>query len=155
MQAKRQHRTLQAIAVFEAIKGVLTFLLLLGIFSLLHHDIRHIALNIIGHFGLEPTQHYPMIFLHWIDVVNDINKLQLFLLSCAYVSIRFFEAYGLWHEREWAEWLAALSGGIYMPFEAMHMWRAPSWSSILVFIFNALMVGFLVLQLWKKRQPTH
>lgn len=155
MSSKPQHRTMQAIAVFEAVKGVLAFLLTLGVFSLLHHNIRHIALNIIGHFGLEPTQHYPMIFLHWVDIVSDINKLQLFALACAYITLRFVESYGLWHERVWAEWLAALSGGIYMPFEAQHLWHIPSWSNILVFIFNALMVGYLTYQLWQQRKRAH
>lgn len=31
--------------------------------------------------------------------------------------MRFVEAYGLWRERRWANWLAAISEGIYLPVE--------------------------------------
>ncbi|MCZ7627423.1 MAG: DUF2127 domain-containing protein [Candidatus Methylomirabilis sp.] len=38
-------------------------------------------------------------------------------MAAGYASVRFVEAYGLWLERRWAEWFAAVSGGIYIPFE--------------------------------------
>ena len=38
-----------------------------------------------------------------------------------YAAVRFTEAYGLWLKRRWAEWLAALSGSIYIPFEILKL----------------------------------
>ena len=39
------------------------------------------------------------------------------MTALTYSAIRFTEAYGLWRERRWAEWLSAVSGAIYLPFE--------------------------------------
>jgi hypothetical protein len=38
-----------------------------------------------------------------------------------YVLVRFVEAYGLWHYKEWAKWVSALSGEIYIPFELLEL----------------------------------
>lgn len=152
MLPNRQHRALQTIALYEAAKGVLALLLVIGVFDLLHHDIRQLAHQIVGHYGWEVDGHYTSIFLHWVDVLSGINKVQFFSLACAYIALRFTEAYGLWHDRVWAEWLAAVSGGIYLPFEALHMWHAPSWSSILIFSFNVAMVAYLLLALRRTYQ---
>jgi uncharacterized membrane protein (DUF2068 family) len=40
--------------------------------------------------------------------------------------VRFIEAYGLWHRRRWAEWLALLSTGMYLPWELVEVIRRPS-----------------------------
>ena len=155
MQLNNTHKTLQAIAIYEAIKGVLVLLLIMGLVSLLHHDIRHVVLNIIGHFGLNAQAHYPSLVLHWADVLNDSNQQSLFLLGASYAALRLIESYGLWFGHVWAEWLAALSGSIYLPFEARHMWHVPSWSSLLIFFFNALMVTYLAYRLWSRQhRPT-
>ena len=155
MQLNNTHKTLQAIAIYEAIKGLLALLLIMGLVSLLHQDIRHVVLNIIGHFGLNAQAHYPSLVLHWADVLNDSNQQSLFLLGTAYVVLRLIEAYGLWFGHVWSEWLAALSGSIYLTFEARHMWHVPSWSSLLIFFFNALMVIYLAYRLWSRQhRPT-
>ena len=151
MQLNNTHKTLQAIAIYEAIKGVLALLLIMGLVSLLHHDIRHVVLNIIGHFGLNAQAHYPSLVLHWADVLNDSNQQSLFLLGASYAALRLIESYGLWFGHVWAEWLAALSGSIYLPFEARHMWHVPSWSSLLIFTSNALIVIYLAYQLWLRQ----
>jgi uncharacterized membrane protein (DUF2068 family) len=153
MKTSRQQKTLRIIAAYEAVKGVLALLAMVGLLSLLHHDLHHLAVTIIGRFGFDASTHYPSIFVHWADAVQDSNKMQLFLFAMAYVAIRFSEAYGLWLDRKWAEWLAALSGAVYLPFEAVHLYSHPGWSSFVVLASNAWMVGYLIAQL-RQRQRT-
>ena len=50
----------------------------------------------------------------------------LVLFAAGYGIVRGVEAYGLWHARRWAEWFAALSGGIYVPFEIYELATKPS-----------------------------
>ena len=145
-----QHKTLRVIAVFEATKGVLAILLVIGLIELMHHDIRLIVHNIIGHYGLNANNRFPTLLEHGADVFYDTNKLSWFTLAVAYISVRFLEAYGLWHNTIWGESLTAFSGGIYLPFEVSHMLHSPSWSSFLVLIGNTLMVVYLVEQLWQR-----
>ncbi|MFI4941135.1 MAG: DUF2127 domain-containing protein [Burkholderiales bacterium] len=149
LQAER--RTLRSIAIFEALKGIVAIAASIGLLELLHRDIRHIALQLIGHLGMSPGARYPSILLHYADVLHDSDLQTFLLLTMCYASIRMVEAYGLWHEFEWAEWIGALSGAIYIPFEIHHIAHRPSVTGIVVFTINAFIVGFLAYQLWRRR----
>jgi uncharacterized membrane protein (DUF2068 family) len=146
--AKR--RTLEAIAIFEAIKGIAAFAAVIGVLELMHRDVRHLALELIGHFGLNPDARYPEIILHYADLLPGANVRSLIALALGYVSVRMVEAYGLWNDRAWGEWLGALSGGLYIPFELTHMMRQPSIVNAAVLAGNIFVVGFLVFQLWRR-----
>jgi uncharacterized membrane protein (DUF2068 family) len=145
-------RAMRSIALFEAIKGVLVIAATLGLFGLLHHDLHHLAAALIGHFGLSPGDHYPAELLHYADLVEDTDRRTLAILAIAYVTVRFSEAYGLWHERIWGQWLAALSGALYVPFEAQHLIYRPTVASAAVLLANLAIVAYLALQLWRERR---
>jgi Predicted membrane protein (DUF2127) len=58
MQTSRQQKTLCIIAANEAVKGVLALLAMVGLLSLLHHDLHHLAVSMIGRFGLDTSTHW-------------------------------------------------------------------------------------------------
>jgi len=147
--AKR--RALHAIAVFETIKGVAAFAALIGVIDLMHHDVRHLAIELIGWFGLNPNAHYPSILLHYAELVPNADMHSLVILASAYIIVRLLEGYGLWNDLEWGEWLGALSGGLYIPFEASHLIHRPSVMIGIVLAGNIFMVVFLAIQLWSRR----
>jgi uncharacterized membrane protein (DUF2068 family) len=101
---------------------------------------------------LDPGGHFPSILLHYADVLADANLRWLLLLAAGYVLLRFGEAYGLWFERTWGQWLGALSGALYIPFEVRHLLHAPSIAGAVVLIGNLLVVGYLALLVWRERQ---
>ncbi len=68
-----------------------------------------------------------------------------------YATVRFAEAYGLWFGRRWAEWLAALSGGIYVPVEIYELTRGVSWIKVAALLLNAAIVVYLCGVLWRTR----
>lgn len=147
--AKR--RALRAIAVFEAIKGIAALAAIIGVFDLMHRDVRHLAMEMIGRFGLDPDARYPSLLLHYADLLPGANVRSLVLLALGYILVRLLEAYGLWNDRAWAEWLGALSGGLYIPFEIGHLMPRPSVISAVVLVGNVFVVSFLVFQLWGRR----
>jgi uncharacterized membrane protein (DUF2068 family) len=144
-------RTLHAIASFEFIKGIAALAGVIGVIDLMHHDVRHLAIALIGHFGLNPEATYPSLLLHYADLLPGANVRSLLLLASGYISLRWLEAYGLWNDRAWGEWLGALSGGIYVPFEFVHLIHAPSAINGGVLTVNIFVVGFLILRLWRRR----
>ncbi len=147
--SNREHRALQGIAIFEAIKGIGALAASIGLLSLLHHDLRHMVEILIGHFGLDPGTRYPTMLLHEADVLQNTNLRSLMLMATAYVAIRLAEAYGLWNGRAWGEMLGALSGALYIPFELRHFAHRPSLMAALVIVGNVAIVGFLIYQLWR------
>jgi uncharacterized membrane protein (DUF2068 family) len=152
MHPVAKRRALRTIAVFEAIKGIAALAASMGLLSLAHHDVRHLAAELIGHFGQKFGARLSAILLHDADLLHDANLRSLLLLAIGYISLRLIEAYGLWHDLEWGEWIAALSGALYIPFEIRHLMYRPSFMGAVVLVGNVFVVGFLAWQLWRKRR---
>jgi uncharacterized membrane protein (DUF2068 family) len=136
--------TIRAVALLEAAKGTLVLLTGFGVLSLIHHDAQRFAEQLVGHLHLDPAKHYPQIF---IEAAADLTKTRLLLLAAlaaTYGLVRFIEAYGLWHGRRWAEWFAAVSGTIYIPFELYELFHRLNWLSLGALVVNVLVVGLMV-----------
>ena len=143
--------TLRAVAVFEAAKGTLVLVTGLGALSLIHHDIQRFAEQLVGHLHLNPAKHISQIFIAAAANLNDARLSVLAVLAASYGLLRFVEAYGLWHGRRWAEWFAAISGGIYIPFEIYELLQSYTWLSLGAFIVNVLVVILMISTLHRNR----
>ncbi len=150
-QHQPSRKALHAIASLEAFKGVLALAALIGLLDLLHEDARALAMAWIGRFGLNPEGHYSSIVLHYAELLPNTDVTLLIQLGMAYALIRFVEAYGLWFDKVWGEYLGALSGAIYVPFELRHLIETPDWISAFVLLFNCLIVVYLARVLMRKR----
>ncbi|TAK89437.1 MAG: DUF2127 domain-containing protein [Burkholderiaceae bacterium] len=150
--AAARRRTLKAIAAFEALKGMAALVAILGLLDLMHHDIRHLAIELIGRFHLDPDAQYASILLHYADLLPGANIYALMALASGYILVRGLEAYGLWYDQAWGEWLGALSGGLYIPFEFIHLLHRPSLVNAAVLMANVFVVVFLAVQLWLRRR---
>lgn len=143
-------RALHAIAFFEAVKGLAALAAGIGLLGLLHHDIHHLAVALLWRFHLDPALPYPAILLHYADLLSAIDLRTLAPVALAYIGVRFAEAWGLWREKTWAEWLGALSGALYIPLEVAHLAHRATLINVAVLLANVLIVGFLALQLWHR-----
>ena len=140
---------LRTIALLEAAKGALVLLAGFALLSLIHHDVQRIAERLLAHAHLNPASRYPRIF---IDLANQITDARLLLIAAgafAYSLVRFVEAYGLWYARRWAEWFAALSGGIYIPFEIFELYERVTWLSLGALVLNLAIVAVMFSSLFK------
>ena len=138
-------------AFFEALKGTLALLAAGGLFYLIPHDLRHIAVELVGRLHLNAGKSTPDVFSR---ILEDTSNAQLWLIGAlvlVYAAVRFAEAYGLWLERRWAEWLAALSGGIYVPVEIYELTRGVSWIKVAALLLNAAVVAYMCRVLWRTR----
>ena len=148
-------KSLRTVAVFEAVKGVLVLAMGAGALHLLHKDARRIAYEFVSLVHLNPAQKYPKIF---IDLAGDVTDTKLWFfagLALIYASFRFVEGYGLWKERVWAEWLALVSGSLYLPIEVYEVWFRYSWITVLALAANLAVVGIVAAVLIRKRLADH
>ncbi|HJX54656.1 MAG TPA: DUF2127 domain-containing protein [Polyangia bacterium] len=143
---------LRAVAVYEAAKGILVLAVGLGLLELIHRDLQQIAEHIAKHLHLNPSAHYPRVFLGVASKLNDARLWALAGGAVAYSGLRLIEAVGLWKGRRWAEWLGALSGGIYIPVEIYEAARKATATRLFLLIFNVAMVAYLVWDLWQQRR---
>ena len=137
--------------MFEACKGLLALLAAGGLFYLIPHDFRQVAVELVGRLHLNAGKSYPNVFNR---IIEDTSNAQLWMIGAlvlVYALVRFTEAYGLWLERRWAEWLAALSGAIYVPVEIYELTRSVTWIRLAALILNAAIVTYMCAVLWRTR----
>jgi len=147
----RSSGTVRAVALLEAAKGSLVVLAGIGALSFIHHDAQRIAERLVAHLHLNPASGSPRIFVEFAANLTDVRLGTLAALAAGYASVRFIEAYGLWRGRRWAEWFAAVSGGIYIPFEIYEMFHGIAWLSLGALVVNAVVVGLMIHALLSKR----
>lgn len=145
---------LQSIAVIEGIKGAIVLLSGLGLASLVHHDVQSVAEQLVRKLHLNPAKHYPHIFIDAAAQLTDARLWTLAAGAAAYAGWRFLEAYGLWKARAWAEWLAAISGSIYIPFEIYELTRGATLLRVVTFSINVVIVAVMVRALLQRRANT-
>jgi uncharacterized membrane protein (DUF2068 family) len=146
-------RGVRAVALLEAAKGALVVVAGVGILPLAHRDAQRIADALVAHLHLDPAKRFPQVLLEAATRLQDTRLWVLAALAVSYAALRFAEAYGLWRGRRWAEWLAALSGGIYVPFELDNLAHRVSGLSLAALAVNLLVVGYMIYVLARSRPP--
>lgn len=142
---------LRTIAVYEAAKGLLILLVGLGLLGLIHHDVEDFGEELVRHLHFNRGAHYSRVFLELTAKVTDGWLWGLALFSVFYASLRFLEAYGLWHGRRWGEWLAAASGMLYVPFEVIELCKKATWLRAGSLVVNIIVVAYLIVVLVRSR----
>lgn len=144
-------KAVRAVAYLEATKGVVVLAAATGLLSLIHKDVYAFAAMLIEHAHLNPASKYPQIFLDAAAHLQDSRLLMLAAGAALYALLRFVEAYGLYRERAWAEALAALSGGVYVPFELVGLLHEASWHGFALLVLNLAVVALMVRAMLRRR----
>jgi uncharacterized membrane protein (DUF2068 family) len=142
---------LRVVALFEAIKGLLVVFVGFGVLAFIHQDLHSAAEQLVRHFHLNPARHHPMIFIDAAQHLTDRYLWAMAFSALLYSTVRFVEAYGLWHQRQWAKWFGLLSGAMYVPVELIAIMRCATWPKVTVLVINASIVGYLAYALWRSR----
>jgi uncharacterized membrane protein (DUF2068 family) len=142
----------RVIAALEAAKGLVILVAGLGLLRFVHQDLETLAEDLVRHFHLNPASRYPRIFLELADRLSDVRLWLLALMAFAYASLRLVEAYGLWRQRRWAEWLAAGSGAIYVPIEIYELFAGVTPLRVATLTLNVVIVAYMGSMLWAARR---
>ncbi|HUO63246.1 MAG TPA: DUF2127 domain-containing protein [Terriglobales bacterium] len=145
-------RAIRAIAFFEAFKGIVVLLAASGLLALVHKDLNDFAARLVRHSHLNPASKYPHIFLDAVSHLQERRLVWLAVGAATYAACRLVEAYGLFWERAWAEWLAALSAGLYLPVEIVELVRKPSLLGAVILAVNVAVVVVMARALVQRRR---
>jgi uncharacterized membrane protein (DUF2068 family) len=143
---------LRAVAAFEAAKGLLVLATGLGLLSLLHKDVQVVAEHFVERLHLNPAKRYPHVFIDAASRLTDSRLWLLAWLALCYAVLRLIEAGGLWGQRRWAEWVAVVSGGIYLPVEVYELAHGVTWVKLCMLAVNLWVVGYMVYALRHSRR---
>jgi uncharacterized membrane protein (DUF2068 family) len=146
---------LRWIALLEGAKGLLVIAAVAGFLNLRHTDLHEWVDTFLRQHGLNPEHHYTRVAIDALARASHYHTRQIVALGCLYSLVRFIEAYGLWYARHWAEWFAALSAAIYLPFELHHFMVKPSLFTAGIILFNLALVTYLGKLLLHQRAERH
>ena len=135
---------LRTVATIEAIKGVLVLLLACGLLLLIHKDLDQIADKLTDFLRVDPDGRLSNLLYRIVDKATDKGLWIVASGALVYSVVRFIEAYGLWHERDWAEWFALLSGCLYLPYEIYSLFHHPDLLKWGVLAINVLIVLYML-----------
>jgi uncharacterized membrane protein (DUF2068 family) len=142
--AIKRHRArlqaLRSVALLEFAKGVAVLAAAISLYWL---DPSNVADAFLSFLHISPDHHLARLLMGMADRLSDIAVWQVVLGACAYSGLRFAEAYGLWKARAWAEWIALVSGALYLPVEIRLLAHRVTLFHVAVLIVNVAIVLFM------------
>ena len=141
---RAQKNLLRAVASFEFSKGILVLLIGLTALLLVHKDAWVIAESLLALLHISTDRHSAQLFLDFADRITDARLWAAAQLAFAYSVLRFVEAYGLWKQRTWAEWVAFVSGTLLLPLEIRGLMRGITMLRSVVFVGNLAIVFYML-----------
>lgn len=147
-------QALRAVASFELTKGMIVLLAAVVLVFMVGRDPWDFADGILRILHISPDHHFAQLFLDWADTLTDAKLWTVAAVAITYAILRFVEAYGLWYAKTWAEWIALISGSLYVPFEIYKLIHRASLFHIAVLVINLAIVSYMayLLKTGKGRQ---
>jgi uncharacterized membrane protein (DUF2068 family) len=139
-----QRRILRLVASFEFLKGIFVLLVGLSAILLVHKDAWVLAESLLALLHISTDRHWAQLFLDFADDITDARLWAAAQLAFAYSALRFTEAYGLWKQRTWAEWVAFGSGTLLIPLEIRELLRGVTLLRSGVLVGNLVVVGYML-----------
>lgn len=133
-------RALRSVALLEFAKGVLV---LAAVVSLHWLDPSDLAGEFLDFLHISPDHHLARLFMDMADKLSNVKLWHLILGASCYSGLRFAEAVGLWRARAWAEWIALVSGALYLPLEIRVVFRHATLIHVTVLLVNLAIVIFM------------
>lgn len=148
--AKGHKKGLRTVAVIEAVKGVLAIAGSLFFLEIIRKnvDLEDAAENLLYYLHIDPDRRLSHAFVMMAGKVMDANVALVLTLALVYSAARFIESYGLWRQRVWGEWMAIISGAIYLPLELYKLIQHPTWIHWTILLVNIAVVLYIAWVRW-------
>lgn len=117
-EQRRRLQALRTVALFEFAKGLAVLAAAISLYWVDPTDVVGAFLDFIH---ISPDRHMAQLLLRSADRLSNASLWSVVLVACVYSALRFAEAVGLWRAKPWAEWIALVSGAMYIPFEVLKL----------------------------------
>lgn len=137
---RRRLQALRTVALMEFSKGIAV---LAAAISLYWVDPTDVVGAFLDFLHISPDHHVAQLLLRSADFLNNASMWLVILVACVYSALRFAEAVGLWKAKPWAEWIALVSGALYIPFEVFGLAHRVSLFHVGILVINLAVVAYM------------
>jgi len=141
---------LRTIALFEAFKATLVLVAGFGVLFFLNHDLQRTVMEMVHALRLDPASRIPSRAIALASQIAGFNFRWITVAAVVYAAIRYAEAWGMWFDKAWGNWIGALSGLIYLPFEAYEIVERVTVLRVSLIVVNIAIIAFLMWHLRHK-----
>lgn len=147
--AEQKDRTLRAIAYFKLVKGIVLFILAIGVLRLLHRDVGEMLEHWLNKLRIDPENRYSASLLSKAGLLDDKKLEVVSALTFVYSAMFLTEGVGLFLEKRWAEWFSVIATASFIPIEIFEVCKHLSIVKIILVLANIGIVWFLIFRLNK------
>jgi uncharacterized membrane protein (DUF2068 family) len=140
------------IGIFKLLKGAACLILGFGLLRMLHKDVAAVALHYLEALRTDPDNRYIHSTLLKIFRVTPKQLRELSAGSFVYAALFLTEGTGLVLRKHWAEYLAVISTGLFIPLEAYEIYHHLTWTRLIVTAINVLTVWYLAMRIVKRHR---
>lgn len=144
MNSMKVTNPVKVVAIVECIKGLVVVITGFGLLALIHQNMQVFADSVVAHLHLNPAKEIPRIFLEYSAKTDSSSLKYMAIFAFLYAAGRLIEAYGLWFERAWAEWLAIITAAIYVPFEVLSIVRGEFAAGLIALAVNTIVLIIMI-----------
>lgn len=140
IEQRARLQALRSVALIEFAKGAVVLAAAISLYWIDPSDVADAFLNFLH---ISPDHHFARLLFSLADRLSDITEWHVIALASAYSGLRFAESFGLWRARPWAEWIALISGALYLPIEIRLLAHRLSLLHATIFLGNLAIVLFM------------
>lgn len=147
--SERRDRLLPWIAAERALRAVVLLAIGLVLVTHPHANWASEISRLAQHMGLNPKDNWIQRIIDKIKKIHAHEDVVFGVAALAYGTLEGLEAYGLFRQRRWGEWLTVLATSLLFVPEIWELTKSASLLKFGAVVVNALIVAYLV---WRLRR---
>ena len=143
----RHDRLLPWIAAERALRAVLLVAGGTVLLTHLHENWAGDVTDLTHKAGLDPKQNWIQRILHDATRLNANRAILFGSVALAYAVLEGAEAYGLWRQRRWGEWLTVIATSLLLIPEVWELTKSTTLLKVGALLVNLAIVAYLLVRL--------
>jgi uncharacterized membrane protein (DUF2068 family) len=119
----------------------------LKLLTFINGDIHAWAEDFVIRHGIDIANRFVHDTLERMIGVGNNGLIKFSVIAFVYAAILFTEGIGLWLQKRWAEYLAAIGTALFIPIEIYEIYERFTWIRIGILALNTFVVWYLYTRL--------
>ena len=115
--------------------------------ALFNHDVHAWAADFVTRHGIDIGNRFVHAALERLVGITNGQIVTFSVVAFVYSTVLLVEAFGLWLQQRWAEYLTVISTSLLLPLEIYEIYERFTWVRIAILAINGFIVWYLATRL--------